>query len=80
MGFNIVASYFFQSILKNGNSLLVSLLRGFILCTIFALLFPALFGFDAIWWAMPVTELGTLCVALVLLARSGAFQREERLV
>lgn len=79
MGFNIVGSYYFQSILKNGQSLLISLLRGFILCAVLVLVFPALFGFSAIWWAMPVTELGTLCVALVLLARSGAFRKEEHL-
>lgn len=76
MGVNIVAGYFFQSILKNGQSLLISLLRGFILCAAFALLFPALFGFDAIWWAMPVTELGTLCVALLLLRRSGVLRKD----
>lgn len=72
MGLNVVGSYYFQSILKNRQSLLISLLRGFILCSLFALLFPALFGFEAIWWAMPVTELLTLAVTLLLLQRSRA--------
>lgn len=75
MGFNVVGSYYFQSILKNEQSLLISLLRGFILCAAFVLLFPALFGFDAIWWAMPVTELGTLLVTFLLLNRSGVLKK-----
>lgn len=75
MGFNVVGSYYFQSILKNGQSLLISLLRGFILCAALVLLLPALFGFDAIWWAMPVTELGTLVVTFLLLSRSGVLKK-----
>lgn len=67
MGFNIVASYYFQSILKNGKSLTVSLLRGVVLCAALAFLLPALFGFDAIWWAMPATEALTLAVTAYFL-------------
>ncbi len=71
MGGSIVASYYFQSILKNGHSLLISLLRGFIFCAVLVLLLPAVFGFDAIWWAMPITELLTLIVSFVLIKKSG---------
>ena len=71
MGVSIVASYYFQSILKNGRSLLISLLRGFLLSAALVLLLPAAFGFDAIWWAMPVTELLTLIISLVLIRKSG---------
>lgn len=72
MGFNIVGSYYFQSILKNRQSLLISLLRGFLLSASLALLFPALFGFSALWWAMPVTELVTLVVTVLLIRQSQA--------
>lgn len=67
MGFNVVGSYYFQSVLKNGKSLLISLLRGFVLCVILLLLLPAVFGFDAIWWAIPATELITLAITVLLL-------------
>lgn len=69
MGFNIVASYYLQSTLKNNQSLIISLLRGVVLCAALAFLLPALFGFDAIWWAMPATEALTLAVTLVFLGK-----------
>lgn len=70
MGVSIVAGYYFQSIMKNGQSLLISLLRGFFLSAALAFLLPALFGFSAIWWAMPLTELITLVISAVLVRRS----------
>ena len=71
MGGSIVASYYFQSVLKHGRSLLVSLLRGFILSAALVVLLPALFGFEAIWWAIPLAELVTLVISLLLLKKNG---------
>ncbi len=33
------------------------------------LLLPLCFGFDSIWWSMPLTELCTCAVAMVLLKK-----------
>ena len=71
MGGSIVASYYFQSVLKNGRSLLISLLRGFLLSAALVVILPAVFGFEAIWWAMPAAELLTLLVSLLFIKKSG---------
>ena len=70
MGVSIVAGYYFQSIMKNGQSLLISLLRGFFLSAALVFLLPAVFGFSAIWWAMPLTELITLVISVILVRKS----------
>lgn len=61
---NIYASYFFQSILKPNFSFIISLLRGIVLPFGLVLLFPAVFGFSAIWYAMPVSE-GIVFVCMI---------------
>lgn len=56
--------------MQTGKSLLISLMRGVILSSVFVYVLPAIFGFDAIWWTMPLTELLTTVVAVVLLRKS----------
>ena len=72
MGGSIVASYYFQSILQNGKSLLISLLRGFIISAALVLILPVVFGFEAIWWAIPAAELVTLAVSFLFIKKSSA--------
>jgi len=69
LGVNVVISYYLQAILQRGASFLVSLLRGVIFCSFFILLLPLLFGFDSIWWSMPLTELCTCLTAVLLLKK-----------
>jgi Na+-driven multidrug efflux pump len=69
MGINIVTSYYLQALKQSTNALIVSLLRGFVICLILMTLLPAIVGFNAIWLTMPLTELLTLFVALKLLQK-----------
>lgn len=62
--FNIYATYYFQSVMKNKTALAVSLLRGLVLCGVFVYVFPACFGANTIWWVMPITEFLTAVFAL----------------
>lgn len=68
MGINIVAAFYSQSVLKASASLLISLLRGFVISDIAVLLFPALIGERGLWIALPVSEalvcLITFCILL----------------
>lgn len=57
--FNIFSTYYFQSIRHPRTSLLLSLLRGAILCTLFILLLPLVWGERGIWLSRPLTELVT---------------------
>lgn len=76
MGFGVVGIYYLQSILRSKQSAALSLLRGFVLCVTLMLVLPALFGFDAIWLTMPLTELLTMLLAIVFLRRAGAAMQD----
>lgn len=70
MGVGVVGIYYLQSILRSRQSVALSLLRGFVLCVALMLLLPALFGFDAIWLTIPLSELVTAIIAAVLMKKS----------
>lgn len=69
VGVNITASYYLQSVLRTRESLIVSLLRGVILCCPLLFLLPALFGFDCIWWTTALTECITAVAAVLLIKK-----------
>lgn len=73
MGINVVAGYYLQSVLKTKASVTVSLLRGFVLCTIFVYALPAIFGFGAIWWTMPLSELLVAILAIFTIRKYSSF-------
>ncbi len=55
--FNIFSTYYFQAIMKPKAAFLVSVARGLVISGILIMLLPALVSADAIWFAMPITEL-----------------------
>ena len=69
MGIGIVASYYLQSVLQTGRSLVISLMRGLGLTTVMIFALPAIFGADAIWFAYSLTELITAAVAMMFILR-----------
>lgn len=54
---NIFSTYYFQALMKPMTSFIVSVSRGVVISGILIYLLPAVFSADAIWFAMPVTEL-----------------------
>lgn len=56
MGFNLLTSYYLQSILSVKRSLFISLLRNVILSSAAILTFPLIFGGNSLWMVMPVVE------------------------
>ncbi len=69
MGFNILFSTWFQSVLKPGNALLICLMRGLILSSVLVFLLPMAMGVNGIWAVMPAAELMTLAVCFILLKK-----------
>ena len=69
MGFNIVYSTWFQSMMQPKYSLLICLMRGLILNSILVFILPILFGVTGIWATMPAAEFVTLGVCRWLLWR-----------
>ena len=55
--FNIFSTYYFQAILQPKASFIVSVGRGLVVSGVLILLLPKLAGPDALWFAMPITEL-----------------------
>lgn len=55
--FNIFSTYYFQALMKPTASFLVSVGRGAVISGILIYLLPAVLGANAVWFAMPVTEL-----------------------
>ena len=63
---NVFFTYYFQSVMRPMASLAVSLVRGIFVSSILIFALPALFGGDLLWWVMPVTEIVTYAVGLLL--------------
>ena len=53
---NIFSTYYFQSLMRPAASFIVSVGRGLVVSGVLITLLPALFGADALWFSMPVTE------------------------
>ena len=56
MPFNIFATYYFQSIMKSHVSTISSVSRGALVSGVAIMVLPLLFGGNALWYAMLVTE------------------------
>lgn len=54
---NIFSTYYFQALMKPVTSFIVSVSRGAIISGVLIYLLPVVIGADAIWFAMPITEL-----------------------
>lgn len=54
---NIFSTYYFQALMKPRTSFVVSVARGAVISGGLIFLLPLLVGADAIWFAMPITEL-----------------------
>lgn len=67
--FNVMATYYFQSISRPKISTAISLLRGIVISGVMVFLLPAVFGVNALWLAMPVTEMLVTIYILINIRR-----------
>lgn len=70
--FNIFSTYYFQAIMQPKAAFVVSVARGLIISGLCILLLPKLVNANAIWFAMPITE---LVVMLYALTKTKAFTK-----
>lgn len=61
--FNIFSTYYFQAIMQPTAAFVVSVARGLVISGALILALPVLAGADAVWLAMPITELVVLLYA-----------------
>jgi len=64
MPLNVFATYCLQAVMKIRPTLVVSVLRGILLCGVLVYLMPAVFGAGSIWYVMLITECVTAAVAV----------------
>ena len=55
--FNIFSTYYFQALMRPMDSFIVSVSRGAVVSGLLICILPVAAGADAIWFAMPITEL-----------------------
>ena len=67
--FNIFSTYYFQAIMKPKAAFVVSVARGLVISGILIMVLPALVSADAIWFAMPITELLVMLYAVVTIRK-----------
>ena len=65
VGFSLVASFYFQSILKQWMSFTIAILRGLALPLLLLFTLPSIFGIESIWWCMPIAEAISFLVSLL---------------
>jgi len=69
IGLNMFVISYYQSTLRAGSSLLLSLGRGCLFSAVFVFCLPYIMGINGIWAAMPLSEVLTLVFALIFLKK-----------
>lgn len=64
MPLNVFATYCLQAVMKIRPTLVVSVLRGILLCGVLVYLMPVVFGAGSIWYVMLITEGVTAAVSV----------------
>ena len=67
--FNIFSTYYFQAIMKPKAAFVVSVARGLVISGVLIMILPILVSADAIWFAMPVTELLVTIYAVAMVRK-----------
>ena len=70
VGIAIISTYYLQSVLHNGLSFIVSMLRSILLPVLLEFTLPKMFGAGAIWVCLPIAEAVTFAAAVFFLMRT----------
>ena len=74
--FNVYCTYYFQALLKENVATFISLARGIVISGIVLILLPLIFGGNAMWWTMVITEALVAIYAVLLMIK---LQRKLRI-
>lgn len=80
VGFQIVATTYFQSIGKVGTSIFLSLVRQVIFLLPLLMILPRWFGLDGIWYTFPVSDALAAIVTAILIIRSLRSLRDDTIL
>ncbi|MGL4293844.1 MAG: MATE family efflux transporter [Bacteroidales bacterium] len=71
-GFNILVSGYFTALANARFSLIISSLRGLVLIIIGLFFLPSMIGITGIWLTVPLAEIATCFIAILLLKHTGS--------
>lgn len=71
--FNIFSTYYFQALMQPKTSFIISVSRGFVISGILIFVLPQFVSANAIWFAMPITE---LLVSIFIAVQMRKFTKE----
>lgn len=81
VGYQIVATSFFQSIGYARKAIFLSLSRQLLFLLPFLIVFPRLWGTDGVWWSMPASDIVAALIALLMISRlMKTFGQDEKAV
>ena len=66
---NIFSTYYFQALMRPMASFIVSVARGALVSGMLIYILPAVAGANAVWFAMPITELLVAVYVILTIAR-----------
>lgn len=69
VGTQMIATSFFQSIRKPGLSMLISLSRQLLFLLPLLLVLPPVMGVHGVWWSMPIADVFSITLSVILLFR-----------
>lgn len=69
-GFNILSSSYFTALANAKVSIIISMLRGLVFIAIGIYILPRFFGVEGIWFAVPLAEVLTFIVSVLLVRHS----------
>lgn len=69
VGTQMIATSFFQSIRKPGLSMLISLSRQLLFLLPLLLVLPPIMGVHGVWWSMPIADVFSITLSVILLLR-----------
>lgn len=67
---NISISNYFQGTIRPGYSMTITMLRGLVLNLLFIFVLPVILGADGIWMAIPIVEIITVVIALIMFVKT----------
>ena len=70
MGINMVTGAYFQSVELAKESFIIAFCRGLLFVSICVFILPIFFGINGVWISVPIGEILTLIVVLILLKRN----------
>lgn len=69
MGFNIVTTFYFTSIGRAKESVIISISRGLVISLVCICVLPLLWGMTGVWLIAPITELITICLSIMFIIK-----------